>query len=457
MRKKISFLSGVMAMALAVSLFAVPTIAKAAGTLKNPVIVKDSSMEAGQKVTYDTIYLGSYPQAEVVATEEDQYTVYPTIRNGEDYIVDADLYNKLKKATWNNDEATIDDEKYRRLKSENATYAKNEDNWSENYYRWKDTTYHYFKYQPIKWRVLKVANNEAYLLADLALDCKCYNEECKGITWAQSTLRSYLNKDFYQSAFSEEEQNAILSSEVENANNLIFGVNGGSDTTDKVFLLSESEVYTDKATAYDFVSERDTYDEAKRIKSSTYAKAMGCESYEHGDNDKDARYDGNCCYWLRTPGSDTRYATGVNYMGNVGNIGDYVSSSIYGVCPVLKINLSSYTPTYAGTVCTDGTVVKVSIGNSLQTQKITLAKIKTYSAKKLGTKNAIFSLRAKTTGDGKLSYEVTKGSSKYIEVNKKGKVILKKGCPKGSYQVTITASKTSNYKDTKKVVTITVK
>ena len=123
MIRKSNILSGAMALIMAVSILAVPTSAKATGTLKNPVIEKDSSMKAGQKVTYDTVYFGSYPQAEVVASEEEQYTVYETIRNGEDYIVDAKLYDKLKNATWKNNETTIGGEKYRRLKSENATYA----------------------------------------------------------------------------------------------------------------------------------------------------------------------------------------------------------------------------------------------------------------------------------------------------------------------------------------------
>ena len=36
--------------------------AEATVTLKDPVIVKDSSMTSGQKVTWDCIYFGSYPQ-----------------------------------------------------------------------------------------------------------------------------------------------------------------------------------------------------------------------------------------------------------------------------------------------------------------------------------------------------------------------------------------------------------
>lgn len=39
-----------------------------AETLNNPRIVQDSFMDAGQKVTWDCIYFGSYPQTEIVDT-----------------------------------------------------------------------------------------------------------------------------------------------------------------------------------------------------------------------------------------------------------------------------------------------------------------------------------------------------------------------------------------------------
>lgn len=43
-----------------------PKAEAAQHTLSNPRIVKDSSMDAGQKVTWDCVYFGSYPQTEVV-------------------------------------------------------------------------------------------------------------------------------------------------------------------------------------------------------------------------------------------------------------------------------------------------------------------------------------------------------------------------------------------------------
>ena len=69
----------------------------------------------------------------------------------------------------------------------------------------------------------------------------------------------------------------------------------------------------------------------------------------------------------------------------------------------------------------------------------------------------MLALKAKTSGNGKLTYKVTKGKSKYITVSKTGKVTLKKGCKKGTYKITITASATEKYKAATKVISIKVK
>lgn len=42
---------------------------KAADSISNSRIVKDSSMDVGQKVTWDYVYFGSYPQSEVTSKD----------------------------------------------------------------------------------------------------------------------------------------------------------------------------------------------------------------------------------------------------------------------------------------------------------------------------------------------------------------------------------------------------
>ena len=345
-------LSGILCAALTItafsgSPFAQPKQAEAKEvTLSNPRIVPDSSMEAGQKVTWDCIWFGSYPQAEVVPSSED--------------------YTALNKNLLQKGDIVIGNEKYRRIKKDDATSS------SENY-NWKNATdYHYFKYQPIKWRVLSVDGSEAFLLADKALDNRRYHTKYEDVTWEGCTMRSWLNgygasaniqnkdyssNNFLDTAFGTSVQSAIKETAVENKDNLSYGTDGGNDTRDKVFLLSESEVYTDAANKYGFVSDYSTYDEARRSKSSVFAKAMGTYSSTSGGDV------GNCVWWLRSPGDFSYYATILDIGGWVYRSYNHVYNCYDGMRPALNLNLnassdalSSNLWSYAGTVCSDGTV-----------------------------------------------------------------------------------------------------
>ena len=285
----------------------------AAENISNPRIVKDSSMTAGQKVTWDCVYFGSYPQSEVTSQ-------------------DGSIYNALKNATgWDeNNDITIAGTKYRRLKGEDATYATSGSSYN---YDWNgnDTTYHYFKYEPIKWRVLNRNGNDALLLADVALDDQEYNTNYTSVTWETSSMRSWLNgygasvnqpktdyskKNFINSAFTSTQKNAIKTTSVANDNNINYETTGENNTSDKIFLLSESEVYnTDTAAGYGFVKDRYTYDEARRSRCSTYAYAMGTYRYY-----TTAKYNGNIWWWLRSPGYDGYCAAQVSSYGWVDDV-----------------------------------------------------------------------------------------------------------------------------------------
>ncbi len=103
-------------------------------------------------------------------------------------------------------------------------------------------------------------------------------------------------------------------------------------------------------------------------------------------------------------------------------------------------------------------VIQFKCAEEPKDQKITLgAKTSslTFKAANLKKKKASVSLKATSLG-GNLTYKVTKGS-KYLTVSKSGKVTLKKGTPKGTYKVKITASKSLYYKQATKTVTIKVK
>ncbi|OUQ62903.1 hypothetical protein B5E53_16910 [Eubacterium sp. An11] len=344
---------------------------EAATVVNNPRIVPDSSMEAGQKVTWDCIWFGNYPQTEVVleGSEEESRLEKMAASYGITYeSVDSNTYTSIEDANYNsNDDTVINGVKYRRLKGKDAHSQLSYD-WGDDYEK-----YHYFRYEPIKWRILDIDNNAVLLLSDLILDSRYYTETFNAdnelapsmydYTWETSTIRSWLNgyddtknvssinyeyNNFINAAFSSQEQNNIIISEVINENSLTLGIEGGNDTLDKIFLLSESEVYaTDQAISYGFIKDYESYDEAKDIKCSTYGLARGMKRFS---------------WLLRSPTNTTgggAAACGSEY------IGEWLVtiSAKPGVRPALRINLtSSDLYSYAGTICSDGTIVEVAAG-----------------------------------------------------------------------------------------------
>ena len=333
---------------------------KAAETINDPTIVANSSMDARQTVTWDCVWFGSYPQTEIVDKAETCGIYGQSFAEISDYEVNTSIYSALKSASgWDsNGDITMNGTKYRRIKKGDATspYLSGH----SGYYNWNDSnTYHYFRYDPIKWRVLDTDGSSALLLADKALDAQQYNTVSEPVTWETSTIRSWLNgyeassnqqnmdyrnKNFMDSAFTQVQQGGILTSSLTNADNIKYGTEGGNDTSDKIFLLSESEVCTDAAKSYGFVSRDTIYDEARKCKSSTYSKAMG--TWSQTDL---SYYAGNCWWWLRSPGAVTNQADKVSFYGYVYE-NNYVDGE-QGVRPALRLNLASTNLySYAGTV-----------------------------------------------------------------------------------------------------------
>ncbi|MBR1597899.1 MAG: hypothetical protein IJ661_03175 [Lachnospiraceae bacterium] len=204
--------------------------------------------------------------------------------------------------------------------------------------------------QQIKWRILAVNGDDALLLADKALDCKTYNEENKAVTWETCSLRKWLNgiddsynysadaDAFINTAFDDSERAAINETEVINDDNTDYGISGGNDTRDKVFLLSYDEALKAE---YGF-EESASYSKTRSAKATEYACVKGA-SYD-SDNNTD--------WWLRSPGISGNTAKAVHHNGFV-SIGT-VGIDDYGIRPALHIKLSAVCVTDAGTVNSTG-------------------------------------------------------------------------------------------------------
>ena len=210
-----------------------------------------------------------------------------------------------------------------------------------NYYQSNSSTK-----EPIKWRVLSVNGNDAFLLADQNLDAKPYNEEYTDVTWATCTLRTWLNGTFLNTAFTSAEQVAIKNTIVVNEDNPKYGTEGGENTTDKVYLLSIAEASN---TAYGFNGDFETESKTRAAKNTVYAKECGAWTSTWAS--VRTEYKGNGDWWLRSPGDYSFDASSVNYFGYGGNYGSSVYHDDKAVRPALHLNLSSSTLwSYAGKV-----------------------------------------------------------------------------------------------------------
>lgn len=262
-----------------------------------------------KKLAY--VYFGSYPQTEVTG--------------------DA-LTSKITDAKYNKDGvATVDGVKYKRISKEDATYTIS----SSGQYDWTDKTYAYFKYEPIKWRVLSNKSGKVLLLSEYGLDAQKYYSKWVSITWSECTLRSWLNKTFYSTAFSSTEKKFVKTVKLKNENNHSHGTEGSPDTKDKVYLLSFEDMMNTK---YGFNEVFYEDDLTRRCAASDFAKAMGTWTntfdYETADGLVSSQY------WLRSPGDYFEYASFVGCDGRVNN-DLYLTCNDTAVRPAMQLNLSS--------------------------------------------------------------------------------------------------------------------
>ncbi len=266
-------------------------------------------------------------------------------------------------------------------------------------------TVYWFKYEPIEWQVLSNTNSELFVMAEKMLASSAYDEDDIDVTGENYTLRSWLNNDFYNTAFNSTEHAKIKTSAVVNADNPIWGTEGGNTTYDKLFLLSYSEVMNP---AFGFSSSHLTYDTARRAQGTDFAKSEGLSVYP------DSPYLGNSCWWLRSPGITSGYAGIIGDGGDIGGDTEYINSTCIGVRPALKLNLTSDIFPSLDTV---SNVKAVSRSNS--SIKITWAAVNGaagYIVYRAETKNGDYK---KINDTNKLSYTATNlatGNKYYFKV-----------------------------------------
>ena len=71
--------------------------------------------------------------------------------------------------------------------------------------------------EEIDWLVLETQDNEALVISLYGMDSQRYHKDYSKITWEECSLRTWLNEEFLNTAFSEEEKGAILTTLVDNS------------------------------------------------------------------------------------------------------------------------------------------------------------------------------------------------------------------------------------------------
>ena len=204
---------------------------------------------------------------------------------------------------------------------------------------------YWFKYDPITWRVLDPAKGLA--VSEMILDSQAYNnyilsydgerygdadKENYANSYAESSIRKWLNNDFCNTAFSTSQQNMIVATKLDNsAYSTEYSKYNSTATTDKVYLLAYSDAITG---SYGFSSSSGDYDTDRRAQGSDYAKSQGLWVSSSGSSV------GKSSWRLRSAGNGSGVASEVGNSGNL-NGGCKTDNISSGTRPALSFNTGS--------------------------------------------------------------------------------------------------------------------
>ncbi len=185
---------------------------------------------------------------------------------------------------------------------------------------------YWFRYEPVMWTILAVKDDRALLHSQLVLDAQPYHHDFRGEVlpsanaYQTSLIQSWLNAEFYQSAFGELQQELIVLTTVKNG----LETTGDSvnpyvceDFDASVFLLSYQEFMLYK-------------EKLGLPKSGTdYAKSQGLEKETDSTE---------VSWWLRSP-HGSRHQDAKRLYGTM-PLHSFVNESHIGVAPAVTITLT---------------------------------------------------------------------------------------------------------------------
>lgn len=289
----------------------------------------DFSAWAAEYITGEVFALGSYPQSRVtdinLLNELNSYTYL--WESADSFSGNGSIGSMSEDGSMKFFDVEHDGEMYRavtfsQFRPELTYRESTEKNSYQDDNGYKINTVYWFKYEPLKWRI--VDGEQGIAVSESLIDAQAYANRVYKIdnsngdsgddyfanasgstsanSYADSTIGYWLNGDFMKTAFTDAEKEQLAASKL------------GEGDFDKVFLLSTDEV--------------SSFSESERAASGTdYAKAMGLYAV-----------DGNSFWWLRDAGYYSYYACRVSDKGSTDKYGNSVDFTCFGVRPAIRLD-----------------------------------------------------------------------------------------------------------------------
>ena len=202
-------------------------------------------------------------------------------------------------------------------------------------------TPYWFKCEPITWNVLDNNAGQCYIVSSVLLDNHCYNNSTDKRTiddltiyannYEYSDIRTWLNNDFYNSAFALS-NSFIQTTTVDNSastTNSSSNKYACNNTQDKVFLPSYQDYIN---SSYGFSTETGSTD-TRHCRTTDWARARGAY---YNTNIDSSQYYG--WYWTRSPYSDISGVACFVYAS--GSLSNNIVHTNAGVRPGLSIKIA---------------------------------------------------------------------------------------------------------------------
>jgi len=173
--------------------------------------------------------------------------------------------------------------------------------------------------EAIEWIVMETDGEAATLMSRYGLDAMPYDGQAKGAVWKEATLRTWLNGDFLNAAFTADQQKRLQAVTATAEANPVYGTQPGGEAKDKVSLPGVSQVGRWMTT------------EAARACLPTQRAVQDGAAVDTGI--------GSCPWWLRTPGSAEGLAARVGADGAIDLEGAPVDAADAAVRPVISVRL----------------------------------------------------------------------------------------------------------------------